>query len=157
MKNIYIGIDPAFRKKGFCMCIIDGQIIDFITYEYFADFIIWIANNKERDIIFSVENSNLQNITFDMTGSKKVTARKSRNVGTNQAVSQITVDIIEKFGYSCAQYSPMAKGRKITDKEFRFFANNLGVTQIKNYKGNITEQDKRDAFMLCFKTMKKTF
>jgi hypothetical protein len=155
MENIYIGVDPAFRKKGFCICIIECDTIDFITFEYFADFIIWLLHNKGNRLIFAVENSNLQNLSFDMSGNSKVISRKSRNVGTNQAVSQIAVDLIKRFDFPCTEYSPKAKGKKINDKEFIILAKKLGIVEINNYKGNITEQDKRDAFILCYKLIKK--
>ena len=117
---IYIGIDPAFRKKGFAVCIIDeDKTIRTIIMKSFLEFIAWIRDDAPAKAIAVVENSNLQNKTFDMSGTKATVARKSRNVGANQAVSQITFDLTkEKYKNLAFEVSPKQKGKKWDVKMF---------------------------------------
>ena len=47
--KIYIGIDPAFRKKGFAMAIIDttDNTVNFKTFRNgFLDFMGWMISDK---------------------------------------------------------------------------------------------------------------
>ena len=78
MNKVIIGVDPAFRKNGFCMCIIDeDKEVAFITFKERTNFINWILNEMPKNSFVVVENSNEQNITFDMRGSKQEIARRS--------------------------------------------------------------------------------
>lgn len=144
-----IGIDPAFRKKGFCVCIIDeDREVNFITFKSFLDFLDWLPDAPDNAIV-TVENSNLQNKTFDMSGNKATVARKSRNVGCNQAASQYTVDAcIKRWGKERVRgISPAQKGRKWTEPTFKLIAQQEKV-KCFNRKGT---QDERDAFQLAVK------
>ena len=144
---VIVGIDPAFRKNGYALCIndISNNTVDFIIMNDFIQFVSYI-DNIPKDSLFCVENSNLQNLSFDMTGNKNVIARKSRNVGMNQAISQLTCDLIISKGYKLLQISPKSKGNKwnndITSILFKYHK------EVKNYKGLESEQDKRDAYKL---------
>lgn len=150
---IVIGIDPAFRKSGFAMCIIDeDRTVAFKVFVRFLDFIKWCFSDdspKGENVYFVIENSNLQNLTFNMKGNKGEIARHSRNVGANQAVSQNTVDLCRDIWgrENVVELSPLAKGKKWTAQEAFFFsrANN----HILNLKGIDAEEDKRDAYKLC--------
>jgi hypothetical protein len=144
---VVIGIDPAIRKNGFALCFydtinntIDFQIMDFI------DFIFYVMDRDTYSYKFAVENSNLQNLSFDMTGNKNVLARKSRNVGMNQAVSQLTCDLLKKHGFEVVEISPKQKGVKLEHETFKALTMNMAVS---NYKGLKGEQDKRDAFKIA--------
>ncbi len=154
MKNskIYIGVDPSFRKAGFAVAIIDeDNTVAFRVFKNgFAEFIEWCfdAPNVENSFI-CVENSNLQNKTFDMRGNKHVLAKKSRDVGKNQAASQYTFDLCRKIWKGHAfEVSPKEKGGKWDDQRFRQVAHSEGHTLL-NYKGNKNEQDKRDAYQIA--------
>ena len=149
---VFIGIDPSFRKNGFAVCIIVNKEVNFKVFESFIDFTQWIETLKTSISSFFVviENSNLQNATYDTKGSKLLVARKSRSVGKNQAASQYTVDYCTLFfgEKNVLGISPKQKGGKWTHETF------MGVTRtenhkIKNYKGNKNEQDKRDAYQLA--------
>lgn len=151
----FIGIDPAFRKDGFCACIIDTStnIVDFIMFKRgFIDFHNWFLPFVHVNLDWCatcVENSNMQEQTFDMSGTKEVMARKSRNVGKNQAISQITQDLCKEYlKDKSIQVSPREKGKKWTDKEFLSVAKSKKHT-ILNYKGTESDQDKRDAYKLA--------
>ena len=147
-----IGIDPAFRKKGFAMCIIDETgDIGFKVFKTFLDFVKWAFSEDvpAGKVNVVIENANLQNITFDMSGSKGEIAKRSRNVGACQAISQATFELCQYvFGKDCTfEVSPREKGKKWTPAE----ANNIATEKGLNYtfKNSEAEQDKIDAFKLC--------
>ena len=146
---VVIGIDPAIRKNGFALCFydninktIDFQIMDFIDFILFSEDAMEATDN----FAFCVENSNLQNLSFDMKGNKGVLARKSRNVGMNQAVSQLTCDLLKRRGFEVVEISPKQKGAKLEHETFKALTMNMTVA---NYKGLKGEQDKRDAFKIA--------
>ncbi len=147
----YIGIDPSFRKGGFAVCVIDeDSTASFrIMKGGLLEFISWVLHDAPDNAIVVVENSNLQNITFDMSGTKGVIAAKSRNVGANQAASEYTYQMC-KFRYkgNAHQISPKDKGKKKDDATIRLMARSNGHTLL-NYKGLASEQDKRDAYALA--------
>ena len=141
---IRIGIDPAFRQKGIGFCILDGKEVIFKQYS-----IIELLNDINAGCFKSasvcVENSKLQNTSFDMAGSKSVVARKSRNVGANQAVSQIICDAIR---FKCAKFleiSPLKKGEKFLDSSIIEGSCKLHKWTMNKKRLN---QDDRDAFKL---------
>ena len=130
---VVIGIDPAIRKNGFALCFYDteNKTVNFLIMD-FVDFIIYTESLKKydvynfRDYVFAVENSNLQNLSFDMKGNKGVLARKSRNVGMNQAVSQLTCDLLKRRGFEVVEISPKQKGAKLEHDTFKAIKNNIG-------------------------------
>ena len=144
---VVIGIDPAIRKNGFALCFYDtiNKTVDFKIMD-FIDFVFYVMDRDAYSYKFSVENSNLQNLSFDMTGNKNVLARKSRNVGMNQAVSQLTCDLLKRRGFEVVEISPKQKGVKLEHETFKALTMNISVS---NYKGLKGEQDKRDAFKIA--------
>ena len=146
---VVIGIDPAIRKNGFALCFYDtiNKTLDFEIMD-FIDFILFSEDAMEAtdNFAFCVENSNLQNLSFDMKGNKGVLARKSRNVGMNQAVSQLTCDLLKRRGFEVVEISPKQKGAKLEHETFKALTMNMTVS---NYKGLKGEQDKRDAFKIA--------
>jgi hypothetical protein len=110
----------------------------------------------QLDYKFCIENSNLTNATFDMRGNKNIIAKVSRDAGKNQAISQITTDYCRLlFPDAVTEVSPLQKGAKIdNDVIFRAIAKDARIT-LTNYKGQVGEQDKRDAFMLALKILNK--
>jgi hypothetical protein len=145
-----IGIDPAFRKKGFCVCIIDeDRTARFITFTSFLDFLDWLGDAPDNAIV-TVENSNLQNVTFAYKGSKQSRERISRNVGANQAASQYTVDAcMKRWGKDKVRgISPAQKGAKWNKTLFKAVLQQERITKTYDYTGS---QDQRDAFQLAVK------
>jgi hypothetical protein len=151
----YIGIDPAFRKNGFAVCIIDeDNTADFKIFENFYAFISWLWDAPLKAYV-CIENSNLQDSNFNVkkTDTKELAAKKGRDVGKNMAISQATVDFCRKhFGEAfVVELSPKEKGAKIEDlKIFEAIVRRDNIKLI-NYKGQVGEQDKRDAYMLARK------
>lgn len=153
---VIVGIDPAIRKNGFAICIhnvitntIDFKVMDFIK------FISYIEPLNTNDYLFCVENSNLQNLSFDMRGSKNIVARKSRNVGMNQAVSQLTCDLLKSKNFQVLELSPKQKGEKMNKDTAKVMLDQF--SEVKNYKGLVSDQDKRDAFKLVLLAISKKY
>ena len=150
MKPVYIGVDPAFRAGGFAVCILDmaAKTVQFQVHDLLT-FHDWLRSDDAPASAFvCVENSNLQNSNFDMTGSRAEIARKGRNVGCNQAVSELAYrSALLRYGKdNVFQVSPREKGSKITDA--RLFGAVMRADGITPPKGQIN-QDKRDAYALA--------
>lgn len=152
---IQIGIDPAFRKNGFAIAIIDEyKEVRTIRFKSFLDFLNWLNCDAPERAIAVVENSNLQNKTFDMSGSKAAVAKKSRNVGANQAISQCAFEAIKlKYGDLAFEVSPKQKGKKWTSEMFLQVLKSekhtyLVVDPLK-YNTKKFSQDEIDAYQLA--------
>lgn len=151
--TIFIGVDPAYRKNGFYICSINNKTVSFSRMSSFIDYVRFIDDLKASnvDCIVCIENSNETNHTFvgkTVTG-KQAREKISRDVGKNQAVSQMAVDYAKhRLDYNVYSVSPAMKGIKINDKIMRASLNVLGLSA-ENYKGLVSEQDKRDAYKLA--------
>lgn len=145
IETTYIGVDPALRKDGFWVCII-CRIENTATFKSCADlgeFVWMLVDLEPRGVI--VENSNLQKAFFN----QKAGLGGAIDVGKNMGISQSATDIARKFSQIEPGISPKQKGAKVTnDLIFRGILKANNLTPI-NYKGNKTEQDKRDALMLA--------
>ena len=150
MDMVIIGIDPAFRKDGFWACFLDLHektevfrcFRDVLEYDRFIR-----SDDAPTRAFVVVENSNLQNKNFDMTGDRLSLARKGRNVGTNQAASELTYRAsVDRYGEDMVfNVSPRRKGAKWNEIYFRAALKSDGVTAL-NYSG---KQDERDAAKLA--------
>ena len=153
---IYIGIDPAFRRNGFALAMIQDKTISYIQFKGgFIEFYRWLVESapEPTKCIICVENSNLTNKSFDMRGSRLVVARKSRDVGKNQATSQYVVDILKEWGYKVIDMSPKNKGVKWSSVSLARVLKSEGIVQNESR----TNQDKRDAAKLALIAMKKPY
>lgn len=149
MLNVVIGIDPAFRKNGFAAAFIDltDNTLRVKRYKGVTTFLRFVMSEDappKEGTLFIVENSNLQNVSFDKRGNKMELSRKSRNVGANQAVSQITVDFLEEEGYEVYGVSPRNKGGKLDHAMVKMLLKQEGIECPKR-----TNQDQRDAIKLA--------
>jgi hypothetical protein len=152
---IFIGVDPAFRAGGFVAVIIDmaDKTARSITFKNLLAWHDWLRGpDAPQSAYVCVENSNLQNKTFDMSGDKPTVARMSRNAGANQAVSQLAYDSAkERYGATVYEVSPRQKGRKVTDaRTFAAIVQHAGILLPKQK----LSQDARDAFMLAEMAMR---
>lgn len=148
MNKVYIGIDPAFRESGFAICIIDeDNTVGFKMFKSFLDFLDWIYDAPDTSNSYvCVENSNLQQVTFNMSGNKRQVAKTSRNVGANQAASQYTFDACKRiWGDNAFEVSPKEKGKKWTNQEYQY---QLKANKHKAFK-KTSNQDERDAYKLA--------
>ena len=155
-----VGVDPAFRDNGFCICAIHGVFneVTFINYKHgFLEFLDDLKTGMiaDRSTIIAVENSNLQNTSFDVTGSKGVIARKGRNVGSNQAISQLVVDACKVYVQQAKilDLSPKRKGRKWNQAQFEAIVKQEGHKVLQKKNGN--NQDERDAYKLALIALKE--
>lgn len=151
----FIGIDPAFREYGIGICVlIEGQNGLKATFPRYRT--TWDALNAIADIarhaegmddtFFAVENSNQQNTTFQKYyGGKNVgqLLKISRNVGANQAISQLIVDLLKGYDVELLEISPERKGSKWTKEGAAMIAKQYGIELPK------TSQDDRDALKLA--------
>jgi len=154
---IYIGVDPAFRKGGFWAAILDMTDKTLVFREFdLLSWHDWLRSDDAPDMCFvCVENSNLQNENFDIS-TKAVTlknklkevARKGRNVGCNQSVSQLAYEsaVLRYGAKQVFGISPKDKGAKITDT--RMFLGLMKQEGILLPPG-ATKQDQRDAAKLA--------
>ena len=142
MKNVYIGIDPAFRKNGFTIAIIDEEnTISFKAFKNgFYDFLGWLVNDAPQNAVFGIENSNLQKKIFVQT------MHYAESVGKNKVASQYTVDACSLyFSNSTYEFSPKQKGKKLDHVEtVRIIDSNNWILEKKR-----TNQDQRDALKLA--------
>lgn len=151
MNNIYIGIDPSFRRYGFGVCIIDraDNTCRFLRLRDFLAFVSWFNHDAPADAVYCVENSNLTDATFSRYGIKGQSqlAKVSRNVGKNQAISQATVDIINHAGrFKLLDLSPADKGAKWSEKTAAAVAASKGLIIPA---GALEKEDNRDALKLA--------
>ena len=148
-----IGIDPAFRAGGFSLCIIDGSKVTFKTFKNgFLGFCTWFYNDSPPAAVVCVENSNLTKASFDISGNKFVIAKKARNVGKNQAISQNTADLCATK-YKIINVTPKQKGKKWNKEIF----NNVLESEGHQIEKKRTNQDERDAYKLALIALKKPF
>lgn len=150
LRPIYIGIDPAFRKSGFGMCVIDeANTVSFRTFRSFLDFLHWIfSEDAPEKAVVCVENSNLDKIMYayhrNKTGQAMATA--ARNVGANQAASQYTADACRwKWPETTFDISPRQKGSKWTKEQF------YAVARQEGHEVGKCSQDEMDAYKLALR------
>jgi hypothetical protein len=145
-----IGIDPAFRKNGMGVCVIsaDGKT----TFPRFkgrglVEFVKWLKVAPDN-VLVTIEDSSLQNTSFDTSGNKAVATRKARNVGCNQAASAYVVEFcLDRWGDKVVRpISPQQKGRKWTKEAFEATVASNGHELPKKYR-----QDDIDAYQLAIK------
>jgi hypothetical protein len=174
---IYIGCDPAFRIRGFVVCILnmESKQAEFLTTDYdrYRD---WISGPDAPEIGGAcIENSALQNKLFYthksatgalltpqqakfIPGAKKLNTAElcsaAMAVGKNQAISEMSYRVtVMKYGVARVfGVSPLEKGKKITcPRMFSAYVASYGVTLV-NYGGS---QDERDAFKMAVMAVDK--
>lgn len=152
----YIGIDPAFRKNGFAMCIIDEEnTVGFRQFRTFLDFLHWVfSEDAPHNAVVCIENSNRDQVMYAYHRSKRgqQMATAARNVGANQAISQCTADVCRwKWPKSTIDISPKEKGRKWGAKEAAQVAREYG------HDIGRTNQDERDAYKLALLAKRRIY
>jgi len=120
--------------------------VEFTVFSYYFDFLRFIMNVKYSPSAIVIENSNLQASVFNYKASKSVLAKIARNVGQNQACSQITIDLCKELFIDSVIHdiSPLDKGGKWDREAFNNEINSRGHA----YEGS-SNQDQRDAYKLA--------
>ena len=146
-----IGVDPALRLSGMAACIImTNKEIKFKRYKRFLDFLkdaIW-WRNLDNPIVL-VEDSSLQNVTFNNSINRAILSRMSRNVGMNQAASRIAYEWIKDNGCEAYNISPEAKGKKFNKDVFMKVVASERLKFEPDFKPAKISQDEIDAFFLA--------
>lgn len=147
---VRIGVDPAFRKGGFYIAIYDSsdRSMRFKGFKSVLDYYDWIRSDEAPEkATCIIEDSNLQNHTFDKKGNRGVIMAKSRSVGKNQAISDTAVEASEKrYGKdNVYAISPKQKGAKWTKRQFESVMIMKKITLDKRQ----SNQDQRDAAKLA--------
>jgi hypothetical protein len=113
--TVIIGLDPAFREGGFGAATIENGVVMFGNIKNFADFLEF-CDIAPGGVLWCVENSNLEDTTYQYLrgGNTRTLMAKSRDVGKNQAISQVVCDyLVKKFGAErVTAISPRQKGAK---------------------------------------------
>ena len=147
---IRIGVDPAFREGGFMIAIYDTTDLSmrFKMFKEVLDYYDWLRSEEapERATCI-IEDSNLQNHTFDKRGNRNVIMAKSRSVGKNQAISNTAVSAsLRRYGkQNVYAISPKQKGKKWTQHQFEVVMVQKRILLDKKR----TNQDQRDAAKLA--------
>ena len=125
--------------------------VDFTIFTIYKDFIRFVMNVRYSPSAIVIENSNLQNNMFNYKSSKSVLAKIARNVGQNQACSQITFELCEELFLETEvlNVSPREKGSKWNQERFEMEANE------RNHSVQRVNQDCRDAYMLALIGLKE--
>ena len=145
-----IGVDPALRLSGMAVCIIADRTMIFKKHKRFVDFIgdviTWVA--YENPIVL-VEDSSLQNLTFNNLTNRAILSRLSRNVGMNQAASRIAYEWIKSYDLEAYNISPEAKGKKFNKDIFMKVVASERFKFEPDFKPAKISQDEIDAFFLA--------
>ena len=146
-----IGVDPALRLSGMAACfIMTNKVIRFKKYKRFVDFLknveAWVV--YENPIVL-VEDSSLQNITFNNSINRAILSKMSRNVGMNQAASRIAYEWIKDNDIEAYNISPEAKGKKFNKDVFMKIVASERLKFEPDFKPAKISQDEIDAFFLA--------
>ena len=96
-----------------------------------------------------VEDSSLQNITFNNSTNRAILSRMSRNVGMNQGASRIAYEWIKDNGCEVYNISPEQKGKKWSKEMFLKIFEREGYKFEPDFKPAKISQDEIDAFFLA--------
>ena len=147
----FIGVDPALRLNGMAACfIMTDKVVRFKKYKRFVDFLknveAWVV--YENPVVM-VEDSSLQNITFNNSTNRAILSRMSRNVGMNQGASRIAYEWIKDNGCEAYNISPEQKGKKWSKEMFLKIFEREGYKFEPNFKIAKISQDEIDCFTLA--------
>ena len=147
----FIGVDPALRLNGMAACfIMPDKVVRFKKYKRFVDFLknveAWVV--YENPVVM-VEDSSLQNITFNNSTNRAILSRLSRNVGMNQGASRIAYEWIKDNGCEAYNISPEQKGKKWSKEMFLKIFEREGYKFEPDFKSTKISQDEIDCFSLA--------
>lgn len=145
-----IGVDPALRLNGMAACFIEyDKTVVFKKYKRFVDFLKDSVRWKLLKPVVMVEDSSLQNITFNNSTNRAILSRLSRNVGMNQGASRIAYEWIKEHGCEAYNISPEAKGKKFNKDIFMKVVASERLKFEPDFKPAKISQDEIDAFFLA--------
>lgn len=146
----FIGVDPAIRLNGMAACFIEyDKTVIFKKYKRFVDFLKDSVRWKLLNPVVMVEDSSLQNITFNNSTNRAILSRMSRNVGMNQGASRIAYEWIKDNGCEVYNISPEQKGKKWSKEMFLKIFEREGYKFEPDFKIAKISQDEIDCFSLA--------
>ena len=146
----FIGVDPALRLNGMAACFIEyDKTVIFKKYKRFVDFLKDSVRWKLLNPVVMVEDSSLQNITFNNSTNRAILSRMSRNVGMNQGASRIAYEWIKDNGCEAYNISPEQKGKKWSKEMFLKIFEREGYKFEPDFKSAKISQDEIDCFSLA--------
>ena len=146
----FIGVDPALRINGMAACFINyDKTVVFKKYKRFVDFLKDSVRWKLLKPVVMVEDSSLQNITFNNSTNRAILSRLSRNVGMNQGASRIAYEWIKDNGCEAYNISPEQKGKKWSKEMFLKIFEREGYKFEPDFKPAKISQDEIDCFSLA--------
>ena len=149
-----IGVDPALRLNGMAACFIEyDKTVVFKKYKRFVDFLKDSVRWKLLKPVVMVEDSSLQNITFNNSTNRAILSRLSRNVGMNQAASRIAYEWIKDNGCEAYNISPEQKGKKWSKEMFLKIFEREGYKFEPDFKPAKISQDEIDCFTLALQAI----
>jgi hypothetical protein len=132
-----------------CFILPDKKVV-FKRYKRFVDFLIHAQDYRSFYLpVVLVEDSSLQNITFNSSINRAILSRMSRNVGMNQAASRIAYEWIKEQGCEAYNISPEQKGKKWGKEIFTKVFQSEGYKFENNFKPAKISQDEIDCFTLA--------
>jgi hypothetical protein len=132
-----------------CFIKPDKEVI-FKKYKRFVDFIKDAMNwDYHFNPVVLVEDSSLQNVTFNSSINRAILSRMSRNVGMNQAASRIAYEWIKENRCEAYNISPEQKGKKWGKEIFLKIFQSEGYKFEPNFKPAKISQDEIDCFSLA--------
>ena len=130
--------------------IMTDKVVRFKKYKRFVDFLknveAWVV--YENPVVM-VEDSSLQNITFNNSTNRAILSRMSRNVGMNQGASRIAYEWIKDNGCEAYNISPEQKGKKWSKEMFLKIFEREGYKFEPDFKSAKISQDEIDCFTLA--------
>jgi len=125
--------------------------VEFKKYKRFVDFLedSFHWHKDYENVVVLVEDSSLQNVTFNSSINRAILSRMSRKVGMNQAASRIAYEWIKENGCEAYNISPLQKGSKWTKISFMKVFQNEGYKFEPNFKTAKISQDEIDCFTLA--------
>lgn len=133
----------------------ENKEVRFTKYKRFVDFILDVPkwNQCARPLVL-IEDSSLQNVTYNNSINRAILSRMSRNVGMNQGASRIAYEWIKENGYDGYNISPEQKGKKWTKEIFLKIFEREGYKFEPHFKPAKISQDEIDCFSLALQAKK---
>ena len=140
IKNNIIGIDPG-KATGLAI-FNNGVLIKLCTCTPY-ELIRWLQEDYNFIKLVVFENSKLQSNIFSSADStKKIFGKIARNIGQVDGFCEIIKEICVYYNIEYKEISPLAKGQKITHKQF--------IERVSNWQKQ-TNQHERDAVQVVMK------
>lgn len=148
--SLIIGIDGDLDKSGVAIWDKENAIIELKTLGFFQ-LLEYLTTEKEKIKIVKIEAGFLnQKSNFHFAKSKGISDRISKNVGENQAVGKLIIQMCQHLEIPYKLVKPFqktwnTKSGKISDKELKLFLHRQKI----NLTNKTTNQETRDSALIA--------